>query len=183
MTGIILIIVFLMFTKTALATDINKIVYEMRNSQISLSTITMLETLDSSKENIGYGLCAMGNPARFCDFNGSVGYGLCAEVTKEQRFCDQNGSVGYGLCVAAGNEPRVGKAEGGMGKAVLSVHEPLSSPQGSLQEAGIPSQPPHPERVRVKRSRRREARPTRTALDRAAKDAPARPPLPSHSES
>ncbi|MDP5071953.1 MAG: hypothetical protein NWQ45_13730 [Congregibacter sp.] len=85
----------------AISNDLDSLIDQLRDRDLSVETIAALVELDRPKFKMGYGLCeASGQP--LCKTDGSLGYGLC-EVA-DGTLCKKNGSLGYGLCMLAGSK-------------------------------------------------------------------------------
>lgn len=85
----------------ALGNDLDKLVDQLRDRDLSLETIAALVALDRPRLKMGYGLCEASGQA-ICKPDGSLGYGLC-EVA-DGTLCKKDGSLGYGLCMLAGSK-------------------------------------------------------------------------------
>lgn len=86
-------------TPSAISDDLDYLVDQLRNQEISVQTLAALIDLDKPELKMGYALCsAAGTP--FCKADGSLGYGLC-EIA-DAPFCKEDGSLGYGLCTLSG---------------------------------------------------------------------------------
>lgn len=84
---------------SVLGNDLDYLVDQLRNRDISVETIAALVDLDRPELKMGYALCsAAGTP--FCKADGTLGYGLC-EVA-DAPFCKEDGSLGYGFCTLSG---------------------------------------------------------------------------------
>lgn len=92
------------------ANPLNNFVNSIKNGNFTLADIQTLHELESSGQQIGYGLCVAAgrSPTVECAKNGSVGYGLCVIAGKSPTVeCNITGTIGYGMCVLSGKSPTI----------------------------------------------------------------------------
>ncbi len=101
----------------ASSNDMDTLIKELQDRDISVETIAALVKLDDPKLKVGYGLCKAAGQS-LCKADGSLGYGLC-EVA-DGTLCKKNGSLGYGLCTLSGNKNCREKGSVGYGLCELA---------------------------------------------------------------
>lgn len=97
--------------------DLETMIKELQDRELSLETVAALVELDNPKFKLGYGLCEAAGQL-LCTPDGSLGYGLCKVV--DGNLCKKNGSLGYGLCMLAGAKNCHEKGSLGYGLCVMA---------------------------------------------------------------
>lgn len=99
----IIIFALLIFaSSSSFALDIGQLMNEVKQKNISLSTLADLKVLSESRDRVGYGICESAGRSP-CYRDGTLGYGLCEAAGRSP--CYRDGSIGYGLCEIAGRSP------------------------------------------------------------------------------